>query len=250
MAGFLYYLPGAISASAEELKARGLDDRVDEHVSYCECDGPDGTHGVICTVSKVEPGGASPAARYSAGNGQVWEKASDGDYWIGFNSDDRPAPEDLARGADEQIQGHTVEMLDGQEWLVPCARVFPQGSALPSALVLGPEGEVIREPLEKFAGFSKRMERVWSALEVQMGWREGSDDEADALDDTEGFANMAEALSLNYRIGAREISMLRLASNVTMTRVLLAAVDFPTVKRLGEEMRAEEIEKKKAGSGE
>ncbi len=174
------------------------------------------------------PGGIDGSI-YSTGHGktgyfpdcQEWRKVDD--WWIG-TSKERLDPDTLQR--DEVIDGHPVTLEDGNAWLVPVARVFPIGTCLPESLMLGPNGQVVKEILPCFAAFAKKAETVF---EFFQGEKELLEDEA--------WEIAVEALAINYHVGRQEVSALRLLTTINVAKVLGAIVDMPTIKEAAKKKR-------------
>jgi len=129
------------------------------------------------------------------------------------------------------IGGHEVELEDKHKWLVPCARVFSRGSLLPEALVLGPDGEIVREALPKFAELSNKAERVWKWFAKTHNI---SEEDVEPLTDVEGYEIVTTALGTNYRIGKKEISVLKIITTHNGVHVLQALIDVPTLIELSD----------------
>ena len=146
MAGFTYYVPELAGVNAEELVA-GLPEMLRavfrEHTpAFRGCDaGPDGGKGQ-CVKATGKGNGYRPAE-------QEWLDTGDG-YWLGWEKDAKPGPEDLQRPA--RLQGYDVVLKDGNTWHVPAVTFLERG-------VLHRNGEWHKElvlpeyqPLEDAAG--------------------------------------------------------------------------------------------------
>lgn len=221
----LYYVPGVRVATADVLSERGISALAGVHVSSVAVTrGPgDNGPGVVCAAQ-----GASRPGFYP--DSQVWHPCDDGNWMVGWDASTTPKPASLARV--EQIAGHLVTLGDDQDWLVPVARSFPIGTALPEALVIGPNGELVSEPLPKFAQISQSAERVWEAF-MAASEREGVDDgiqDDRDLEVADAFDIATQALALNYHVSKWELSALRLMTTDTMWGVLRALIDFPAIE--------------------
>jgi hypothetical protein len=182
--------------------------------------GPGGKIGRIYAV------GEGPVGYYP--DTQKWEKVSNDEtdtYWLGVDRDDF-SPSDIERG--ELIDGHLVTLEDGNKWLIPVARVFPIGTRLPEALILGPGGELVSEVLPRFAQFSKDADRAYDALTG-----EGELSIADA------WEIAVKALSLNYKLDRQEVSLLHLLTTTNIMEILKAIVDLPAILEMSKK-KAEE----------
>ena len=234
MGGFVYYFPKCRLANAAVVKARGLLDvlgttKIESREVHA---GPDKGSG--CVVARH---GNNGSVQYSP-ESQTWVGVHDADYWIGFDTDTPPSPNDLAR--DSIISGHFVTLEDGNSWLVPAARIFPDGSALPQRLMLGPNGELVSTVLPRFAAISRDAERVWESLRAGLvspsdGKSSSEKDDLKSTEDvepllvTEAWTIAIAALGINYRVGQAEISALGVITTANLKHILEAFVDLPTL---------------------
>lgn len=239
MGGFLYFLHGTQHADDAALKAVGLDRLLGGRGTNVSAmtTGPDGGSGVMLSID-IAPR-KNPRHR-SKGDEQVWKKSLNGLYWIGLDKDAIPGPEDLERPL--LLEGHLTELGDKNKWVIPIARQFFPGEALPYALVLGDKGEWVHEALPEYVQFSKMGERLW--IEVR-------DSDTGGIDES-GTIDMAlEALGLNYHIGPDEVSMLKLmVGKTSLPRILGAIIDMPTLelaRKYNEKKKAEEATKDASG---
>lgn len=235
MAGLLYYLPNKAFAGPESIRVAGLADRfptrsVDQVATES---GPDGGPGVVFTHTPESPAGRQPPIGYYPDQ-QTWQAA--GAYWIGRDNIEPVRPEDLQRR--ERVAGHAVILEDGQAWLVPVARAFPQGTRLPEALILGPAGELVREILPRYAQLWNRAERFWEFWLAA----NSQEDTPNAMEERDCLLLACEALAVNYRIGPDEASFLRLFTTANLRTTLQALVDVPALLTVAAELES----KKKA----
>ena len=177
---------------------------------------------------------------------QRWAKSiSDkgGGYWVGYWTDGRPTAAELAK--DDQIDGHRITLSDGSEWLMPCARVFPEGTRMPRSLVLGADGRVYAEVLEKYQAFCKQAEVLWDDLYRLVGWAEGDQ----VLDAGAKFTMVADALGFNYYVGVDEINALQILTTENIERVLWAIVDGTALVEHVEDCKKKVLAKMAASTG-
>lgn len=175
-----------------------------------------------CTAQcGANPGpGGQDGMVYSDGNGrtgyypdnQKWTKVND--WWLGV-SREKINPDTLLR--DEVVDGHFVKLEDGNEWLIPVARVFPIGTNLPESLVLGPDGQLVKEILPRFAAFTQKADEVFEFFRKEKG-----------LLQTEAWEIAVEALAINYHVGRQEVSALRLLTTANIAKIMQAIIDMPT----------------------
>lgn len=219
MAAFLYFLPGRRDVSRDSVESAGIT-AVDDlsSVSFCETErGPDGGAGIIFAVEPKTEGGKLPKVGYYPKT-QQWQSFNKGKYWIGYVQALPPFPADLRKT--EVIDGHHAMLDDGNDWLIPIARVFGTGSALPQSLILGPDGELVTESMPAFSKLSKQAERVFSA------WLDDGED----LTLQECWNIAVIALQQNYRLSGPEISLLKLLNTNNVQTVIGHLIDMPTIR--------------------
>jgi len=130
MPGFLYYLPRVTADQVTDamLVDRKLDYALTTKAVRCACrQGPDGGPGIVM----AEPPFPSENVGYYATR-QTWRAIPSKDAWIGYETDAKPTPDDLARP--DQMGGYLLTMADGREWLVPVAMQASEA-----------DGQIIRE---------------------------------------------------------------------------------------------------------
>jgi len=231
MSRFLYYLP-EIADPTDALQVAHLATVIPRHrLEHRKCErGPDTASGLMI-ASTIHTDSAT-LGYYP--DKQTWQRCQEGAFWLGWYTDHPPGPSDLAR--ERQIDGHWVRLADGQRWLVPVARRFPVGTALPQVLYLSETGELIGDVEPAYVGFGQRAETLWEQF---MAYHTGelTEDEV-SIRDFWDFA--VEALSLNYRVGQWEVSALRLLSTNLLHEVCGAIIDVPTLLKVAEaQTRAE-----------
>lgn len=181
-------------------------------------EGPDGAPGRLVSPLR-DPGSLEVLP---AGSGQAWFPI-DGNVKMGiFQSLEKPAvlPAQLARAA--QRSGHLVTLGDGQQWLIPVARLAMGGCGLPKRRKLNPDGSVVWQVEAQFAALSEHANRCWdyrSGLPVMI-----------TDEDLDRFAG--EALSVNYRIGTREAIALGLLTDQAHAAIVDALLDVQTIDQI------------------
>lgn len=228
MAGFMYFIPNLREApAAQRLIELGLADGPHPHKGrvlpghsnngVADGRGPGGVGGWI-----VGEGGA--AVPYHPAE-QTWLQCEK--WWIGCWNARRPSPADVVRP--DALRGVLVQLGDGNGWEIPVARLQPMVMRFES-------GRWIQAPdpshASTFAEADRIREEIWepvnaAAQQYQLIRREvmeSTDDIAPGLEDRFRAALSAAAelhrqispdlavqiLSLNYRVGAEEISLLGL----------------------------------------
>ncbi len=240
MAGFLYFIPGGETVNQETVDEVGLTDALANtkwSVRHATA-GPAGEAGCVLVPKSIAVEGKTPWLGYKPAT-QEWTEANGGKFWCGIEKENPYTTEDLLKP--EAIEGHSVKLGDGKEWIIPKARIFPIGTMLPESLVLGPEGEVIREVIPRFSKYSKKAERIWKFWQWENKWIE---EEQEPMSDTEAFQLGSEIMSLNYMISKWGISDNKLFGTDNMLTVLKAFVDIPTLIEASLEYEEAELKKK------
>ena len=230
MAGFLYFAPARPRVDRAWVTDHGpayaFDDDDWGRMSQGELgQGPGDQRGCLFARRAGEP----HALGY-APDRQRWAKAAgSGEYWLGYDTAEPPTPAHLERA--EIIDGHLVRLGDGQQWLVPVARMFSGGTALPQAIVLGPNGEKVLRALPAYVAIARHADRVATDIHIGM---------------SDGWDIAVEALALNYRIGPDEASLLQLLTTPIVPNVLEALVDVPTLRAVARQRLEAAASKKNA----
>lgn len=183
--------------------------------------GPDNGDGCVIGVQAQVATDQIPHYNRDA---QTWRKFTDtagGVHWIGYQTDMKPGPESLRRAS--QFTGYETELGDGKVWIAPTIRAYQAAesvwqSRLPMAWGIGDDMQPTAEPLERFKAAWEMSASIWAAVFGGAGAKF-----------TDCFAWAVDSLSLNYRVGPAEASILGLMTDDTMLSVLHAAVDEPLV---------------------
>ncbi len=249
MSQFLYFIPGAArqwiprAEVAATFAASALRDllRSDKTWSgdaavFTACIGG-GPGGQVGTVFAHLPGGMAIEGfdvDYRADR-QTWVKIDSA--WLGWYTDNPPTEQSLRRP--QTVPGYHVTLNDGCEWMAPIIRCFPPGSkiTLPQAVGLGSNGQRTLSVMPFYQRWMELAERLWNH-------RFNSDMDAIQLIDA-----AADLLSLNYRVGPREVDALGLFEVIgkdsdrfpNWNDIIVASYDWPLV----EELMAQEALKKK-----
>ena len=221
----LFWIPTALQAHTRDLlEERGVADLLPEPVSSRHVNaGPDGQQGLVLVHGEHRVGYFPES--------QVWTQHKDG-VQVGFDPANPPGPEHLARP--EQIDGHPVELADGNGWVVPIVRSVMHGSMLPQQLVLDTGGNWTGRPLEIYAQHEQDAERIWEQVIAEAGAAEDENGETVSapepmqLDDMMRIA--VDALAVNYRIDKWIVSALGLMTTRHPMQIGRAMVDWPAVE--------------------
>lgn len=198
------YLPAYVGRrTLDALKSVKLETLHDDGLTLEFADvlenGPDGGSGVIAGWGEL---GKITAYRPAS---QVWHKVvkqtlADGTVldagraWIGWDRDDPPTPENLARR--KQMTGSRLRLADGHEWLIPIAR------HLPMLLGLADDETVSRTVIPQYRKFwqdSYGMLTHFTTESAEVG-----------IDPVVGIDYCASALAVNYRMNRDLASCLSL----------------------------------------
>lgn len=208
MSGLLYFVPGETRPLLRggELDAVGLAGVLRGAVpEFRQSAGPEGAGPGLLVATR----GARCAIEAGA---QLWQPRLDGRAWTGLWLEARPGPAEIERA--DAVGGHEVELADGNRWLVPAARCFPEGTQLPETLVLGPGG-LVRRVTARYAGLWEDACRVW--------------DLGGELPQDELWRICVRALGVNYRLGPDEANLLEIVTSANLPAMAGALVDAPTI---------------------
>ena len=237
---FLYAVEDVSAVNAARLAECGLDKIIAEprRVMQAPSATPGGEGGGGCIFSS---GRDDTRLRYDKDK-QRWSKSLTDKYWVGYWLDNKPTAAELAR--DNQIAGHEIT-VDGCNWLVPCARVFPEGTRMPKSLMLGGDGRVYGQVLDKYQAFCKQAEILGDDLYRLVGWMEGDE----VLDAGEKFTMVVDALGFNYYVGVDEVNALELLTTHNVENFLWAIIDGPALEEHVEECKKKVLLELAANTG-
>jgi hypothetical protein len=222
MGQFLYYLPGRQAVSDDE--AGKLLPHAELLPAYSKRQigaGPDGAGGMLLCR------GEAPEHFIYDPETQVWQSCESGAWWVGYEKEAMPGPEDLLRA--DAIEGHLVKLFDGHDWIIPILRVITTGTVLPmhTAIVLGANGQWITKLRPQYQTLGHRVEALWN--DFYGGLKAAAEGESPlAITFDLKMELVIEALAINYRISGAEISLLMLLGGVQMNAVIEAMLDYPT----------------------
>jgi len=213
---FFYYLPGP----PQDVLRGELSYAFERQPNQRNCTGPDKQSGYVYTTA--EKAGYYP-------EDQQWVEA-DG-FWVGF---DATTPKQLERK--KMLTGRAVE-LAGHQWQIPIARSFDEtGPAWVDRLEryfrYDPKegkwewGDVVRE----YRHVWDNAWRWWELWYHENSKAEHAENEHYQAPEPMGEQELQELaasmLSVNYRVGPLEISLLELLTTSTMRQILDAAADI------------------------
>lgn len=231
--GFIYYLPGAQTATPDDLQERGVD--VLDGASYDSLGtsrGPDGGSGFVIFPSHFE---SYPAYQRLD---QTWVSCRDGKFWLGWWTGHKPTADDLKKS--DIIDGHDVRLEDGNLWTVPLVRRFPTGTALPASLLLDSHGKWKAGILPRHAELTDAADRVFESFLL----------EGDALTYVDMADIAAQALAINYHVDRDELGALGVLSTANVQEILGAMIDLPTIIQLSDERKKKASDSSSLNFGE
>lgn len=231
MSGILYFVPEVPAVPAEMLAELGLAEVLGKSVTQAPINnGPDGKSGVIFKASTDD----QPMG-YKADT-QRWVPGPKKQFWLGYDRENPPGPADLAR--ETGLPGKWIELGDGNQWLVPVARLAITESVLPVRYELDDEGNDTFTVCREYQGLWDMAAELCSDFfcAVVAGKNE-------ITMDTDRMPEIAAAaIGENYRVGLTECKLLGLLTSKNMTGIFNILVDFEGFL----ELTAQEAAKKKS----
>ena len=171
--------------------------------------GPDGSSGLLLIPTPPEGLPDSFRIGYFAAE-QTWIQAKD--FWIGHKSGELPLPSQLQR--EYLVAGEEHVLGDGQVWVCPIIRRRGEID-LPSHWGVDPmTGQFQAKILEEYRLAWDVAQTCWDVV----GGRR-------SLRLSEALSLCVDALSVNYRIGPVEATLLRLFDQTNYEAVMGAAID-------------------------
>ena len=218
MTGFLYFIPEKASADHSILVDAGITAMDgNETIAVRQVDsGPNNHPGVIIICQNQ--GSTLKTARHGFyRDDQQWIECESGQFWLGYEVAKKPSPDDLIRA--QPIEGHQVDLGDDNQWLIPIARQFPNGTRLPQSIKCGVDGSMVFEAIEKYAGITADADLLFETF------TQGAD-----IDDAEFVRIAIDCLAINYRVSKYEASALSLLSTTNINQLTGALIDMPSIK--------------------
>lgn len=235
MGGLLYFAAERRGRpTLDDLAAWGLGYAFDRQPTPCECrPGPGGGAGLVLAddrqVSRI---GYFP-------DGQQWRRIPRTANYVGFVTEDPPAPESLAKPT--LVPGHRVRLRDGNDWMIPVARgtASQDGGlvgcmALPTATDVDEEtgewrrGQVVPEHRDLWGMAQAWWDVLLPAIATSAKARETGDPDPKIKLDFEIPDVALAALATNYRVSAIEVALLGLFDETVEQAIANALVDWPT----------------------
>lgn len=148
---------------------------------------------------------------------QTWRDC--GGFWLGYATDCKPGPDSLQRS--DLVSGYDYELGDEQIWHAPIIR-YPAGNPnLPQTMAVDSSGQFVESVTDSMAWAWSLACDIWDRY--MMG---------DGLQRPEMFSIAVNCLSLNYRLGVHECSVLGLIDGPKAQQILKAAIAGPMIEEL------------------
>lgn len=233
MRRMFYYLPGVAEVTPQALVDAGLAGRFE--IDPAEQKGADTQKYGKAPLDKGPDGKAGMLVSFGQGSGigyhadsQEWHKFPQ--FWLGWWRDKRPRPKDLERSV--MLAGSAVTLADGQQWMVPVAKLLPQRAVYDGTIW----GRKLDERYRSLWELACRLrDEYWELvteavlLRTELGGKLGDGDDVSeklsgeeleawgaALETATAAAQgldlsaVVQVLAANYRIGNEEASTLGL----------------------------------------
>lgn len=225
---FLYFIPKLQSIDRAAIESLGLGNRIDKHdVGIVHANGPSGGPGVVICESSIEN---SP--RVVNGH-QVWRAApkrgaAEAPYWVGYWKDRKPTEQNLRRP--KMLGGPSIEMRDGEKWMVPRLVQFNDGSMtqgitysvrLPQVLDVDDDGELVTGRIDP--RYQDLWDEGWRAHQSLTMQAEAAGVASMTVNESIRFAS--RLLGWNYRVTAVEIAVLSLFDDALPIQIVCSAID-------------------------
>lgn len=238
---FLYFLPKTKAAKPDVLERFGLSELFDGKPATREMMGlgPGDQAGLLICNGHVDQVTLEYLPKV-----QTWQKRFDSDAWMGIANDAVLSPKGLARPS--QIDGHPLQLADGNRWLIPQLRAFSPTQLdgpliyvpkLKRTLTQDPEtGDLVPgDVIAKYSAIWKEATEIGDRLLSQL--QQPGATIAD-LPDAKLYGFASRVLALNYRMGNAEIAMANLLQTDMAVRIVQLALDWDTLRaNLGNRLR-------------
>lgn len=246
MAGFLYFIPDfhvrpdQSRPSDAELRRRGLDHLVGAMLTSAAIShgGPGECSGVLLAVDEASlmRGGRRVERIIYLPARQTWrvwpdaEHVKQSGFWIGFETADRPRPMDLARrDAPHGGQGYPVPMANGDAYHIPPQRFFPDTFEMTAGGVVA---RVTKKEFLPMKAAAEKLYQMFYETAAILAEADGDENATPGLDDTEMFVVGTQFLSLLYRVGVAEATVLGLWDDDSLGLAMKAIIDMPSFEKM------------------
>jgi hypothetical protein len=239
MPHYSIYIPNVQGADNAHLERVGLGELcTDKGPEWCQVlqNGPDGGRGMVgmwrTNHPELDPlwGVQLDKQKWLPGPANKNGRKK-GDFWIGWETERPPKPDDLRRA--KMHSGGYVTLRDGNHWLIPEAIQLPHLVGIDEdtgdvALQYSPEYESFCRASEQYAMLI--CQRI-GALEQLRTQRPNIPEDQVAVDFVlaDAWTYCCDAIALNYRVNAEVISLLKLLAKPHIVTVLAATIALPDI---------------------
>ncbi len=236
MSAFLYYVPGdypqmALDKVAELGLAYAFERQPEARLTmHGPDDGSGPVFGIFEKLGDDLTGGYFPEK-------QTWRKIPKSECWIGYYNDAKPGPDDLMR--EQALDGHWVELGDGNKWLAPVARSCDADATeymainnLPVQGDIDDEGNWVQTKVsDRYAAIWDLATKFWDVFRDALRRTAEIDPAPDTVPVQFGefYSGAVTALAVNYRVSNIECAVLALLTMQESTKILTSLIDLPTV---------------------
>lgn len=233
----LIYIPGQHPRTDETLKALGLGPMLDDSVSCMWADAlggtPDGQRGLLvffdCPMAThtCSPRGINLEA-------QEWREAAKcgdlerGRFWIGWNRENPPTPEDLVRT--DTTPGESIQLLDRNYWEIAVQSFVPHRRGIDLET-----GREVRRPQTAFKPFVDRCKELEEQFLSED--KDAIEIEGETIRMPGDFAFCSQALAINYRIVPDLVDALELVGDEELFHIVTAAIGIKTMAAIQREKK-------------
>lgn len=184
---------------------------------------PTGKAGVLAWGKGTDRGIVDAAGKEWRRWGEVTMTGGKTMAHVGFLPSLLPGPDDLRR--DEMLAGHDVVMGDGKGWRLPRLMRRTGVSDLPRAYGFDGDGNFCMDVLRPYRAIAAKGGRIYEVVVATLDAVARGENPGVDIGIGEATGIIADALSMNYRIGRVELGILELVRSDHLFALLCALVD-------------------------
>ena len=235
---YLYFIPNCKFASAQTLRASGLDTLLRKPLTRETLAGPDGKAGLLLKQAEL-------GADLTASGDIKWHPRNGTDTYVAIDPKSPPTPADLAR--ETILPGIKLRLGDGHDYVIPQLRSFdadqldgPFGYSCNLDRELTQDAQtgdlVPGSVVSEYRDVWETATRIGDNL-LQQLTAPGTAATAN-MRDSDIYQFAAQILGLNYRLQAPEIALSKLLRTNTAIQIMHIAIDWETLRQnLGNRLR-------------
>jgi hypothetical protein len=234
MKSFFYFAPDRQAISPADIAALGLSYAFEWGADCTQVErGPEGKRGVVfAQQDSYELGKCGYHEKQ-----QIWRQIPGKDVLVGHYVGELPGPEDLAR--QKLLSAVSLELDDGQRWLIPRARSYSEKMAgedleiywsirLPQRLDLAADGKWTSTSVTPRYAALFELAEAWVRLRDQSA----SEDDRRRFDYQGEIDGAVLVLQANYRIGRVETALLGCLNDDLAVKLLDELIDLDSLLAL------------------